>query len=85
MDEPQAPDIVIDARGHGCPVPTLRLRRAMEAAPPGARLCLLADDPLARIDVPHFLAKAGGELVEIRELGGSLRFLVVKLPYKDVR
>ena len=57
----------------------------MEAAPPGARLCLIADDPLARIDVPHFLAEAGGALVEIRELGGSLRFLVVKLPYKDVR
>ena len=85
MDEPQAPEIVIDARGHRCPVPTLRLRRAMEAAPPGARLCLLADDPMARIDVPHFLAEAGGELVEIREWGGSLRFLVVKSPYKDVR
>lgn len=57
----------------------------MQAAPPGARLCLLADDPLARIDVPHFLAEAGGELVETSELDGSLRFLVVKLPYKDVR
>lgn len=85
MDEPQAPEIVIDARGHRCPVPTLRLRRALEAAAPGARLCLIADDPLARIDVPHFLAEAGGELIETRELGGSLRFLVVKLPYKDVR
>jgi tRNA 2-thiouridine synthesizing protein A len=79
------PDILVDARGHRCPVPTLRLRRAMEAAPPGARLCLIADDPMARIDVPHFLAEAGGKLVEISEADGSLRFLVVKLPYKDVR
>jgi tRNA 2-thiouridine synthesizing protein A len=85
-DSPElAPAIVIDARGHRCPVPTLRLRRAMEAAPPGAPLVLIADDPLARIDVPHFLGEAGGELVETSEVNGLLRFLVVKLPYKDVR
>ena len=64
------PEILVDARGHRCPVPTLKLRRAMEAAPAGARLRLLADDPLARIDVPHFLREVGGELVEI---GGSER------------
>jgi tRNA 2-thiouridine synthesizing protein A len=88
MDEPlpeTPPEIVVDARGHRCPVPTLKLRRAMEAAPVGARLRLLADDPLARIDVPHFLREAGGELVETSEMNGSLSFLVVKLPYKDVR
>ncbi len=73
------PEIVVDARGHRCPVPTLKLRRAMEAAPVGARLRLLADDPLARIDVPHFLREAGGELVETSETNGSLRFLVVKI------
>jgi tRNA 2-thiouridine synthesizing protein A len=79
------PEILIDARGHRCPVPTLKLRRALEAAPAGARLTLIADDPLARIDVPHFLREAGGELVDTAELGGSFRFLVVKLPNKDVR
>ncbi|HWF77666.1 MAG TPA: sulfurtransferase TusA family protein [Caulobacteraceae bacterium] len=79
------PEIVVDARGHRCPVPTLRLRRAMEAAPPGARLALLADDPLARIDVPHFLAEAGGELVETAEVNGAVRFLIVKPANKDVR
>jgi tRNA 2-thiouridine synthesizing protein A len=86
VDEPgAAPEILIDARGHRCPVPTLRLRRALEAAPVGARLSLLADDPLARIDVPHFLAEAPGRLVETAELGGVCRFLVVKTPNKDVR
>jgi tRNA 2-thiouridine synthesizing protein A len=79
------PEIVIDARGHRCPVPTLKLRRAMEAAPVGARLALIADDPLARIDVPHFLAAAGGELVETSEVNGAVRFLIVKSANKDVR
>jgi tRNA 2-thiouridine synthesizing protein A len=70
-------EILVDARGHRCPVPTLRLRRALEAAPPGARVRLLADDPLARIDVPHFAAQLGVELLERAEADGELSFLVV--------
>jgi tRNA 2-thiouridine synthesizing protein A len=69
-------EILVDARGHRCPVPTLRLRRALEAAPPGARVRLLADDPLARIDVPHFAAQLGVELLERAEADGALSFLV---------
>jgi tRNA 2-thiouridine synthesizing protein A len=73
-----ADEILVDARGHRCPVPTLKLRRALEAAPAGARLRLLADDPLARIDVPHFAAEAGVAVLEVGEQAGSLAFLVAK-------
>jgi tRNA 2-thiouridine synthesizing protein A len=76
---PMPPDeILVDARGHRCPVPTLRLRRALEAAPPGGRVRLYADDPMARIDVPHFAAEAGVEIVERDDADGVLSFLVVK-------
>jgi len=75
MDEPE---ILVDARGHRCPVPTLKLRRALEAAPAGARLRLLADDPLARIDVPHFLNEVGSELAGVAEESGALSFRIVK-------
>jgi tRNA 2-thiouridine synthesizing protein A len=75
MDEPE---ILIDARGHRCPVPTLKLRRALEAAAVGARVRLLADDPLARIDVPHFLNEIGSELASVGEVDGALSFLIVK-------
>jgi tRNA 2-thiouridine synthesizing protein A len=71
-----ADEILVDARGHRCPVPTLRLRRALEAAPAGARVRLLADDPLARIDVPHFAAEAGFAVFEQGEADGALSFLV---------
>jgi tRNA 2-thiouridine synthesizing protein A len=71
-------EILVDARGHRCPVPTLRLRRALEAAPAGARIRLLADDPLARIDVPHFAAEFGAEVVETAVDGGVLSFLVAR-------
>lgn len=71
-------EILVDARGHRCPVPTLRLRRAVEAAAAGARIRLLADDPMARIDVPHFASQTGLELVEVLELDRGFSFLVGK-------
>ncbi|HPA39483.1 MAG TPA: sulfurtransferase TusA family protein [Phenylobacterium sp.] len=73
-------DILVDARGHRCPVPTLRLRRALETAPDGAVVRLLADDPLARIDVPHFAAGAGFVVLEKAEADGVLSFRVGRAP-----
>lgn len=69
-------EILVDARGHRCPVPTLRLRRALEDAPAGAVVRLLADDPLARIDVPHFAAGAGYVVLDRTEADGVLNYLV---------
>ena len=69
-------EILVDARGHRCPTPTLRLQRALREARPGQRVRLLADDPLARIDVPHFLQDGGGRLIETSAEGGVLSFLV---------
>jgi tRNA 2-thiouridine synthesizing protein A len=74
MDEP----VEIDARGHGCPVPALRLRRALEGLEAGQRVILIADDPMARVDVPHFAAQAGHVLVETRSEGAALVFTVEK-------
>ena len=71
-------EIVVDARGHRCPVPTLRLRRALEQAPAGARVRLLADDPMARIDVPHFAGQAGASLLHQSDDGGVLTFVLAK-------
>ena len=77
-DDMASDEILVDARGHRCPVPTLRLRRALERAPAGARVRLLADDPMARIDVPHFAVQVGAEVLEQSEADGGLSFLVAK-------
>jgi len=71
-------DVTVDARGHRCPTPTLRLRRALERAAPGATVLLVADDPMARIDVPHFLAEAGATLIKLEVEERTLRFLIEK-------
>ena len=64
----------MDARGLSCPVPTLKLRRALAEAPPGTTVVLLVDDPMARIDVPHFAAACGCDIVGREEEGAVLRF-----------
>lgn len=64
--------IVVDARGHRCPTPTLKLRRALERASPGAIVRLIADDPMVRIDVRHFAAQAGVEIVSLEEADGVI-------------
>ncbi len=74
-----AGETIVDARGHRCPTPTLRLRRALADAPRGSVVVLLADDPMARIDVPYFAAEAGHALIECSQEGAVLRFSVLKV------
>ncbi len=74
----EPPHLTVDARGHRCPVPTLRLRRALEGMSEGQQVVLLADDPMARIDVPHFAGQTGHCVVELRETASGLAFTVEK-------
>ena len=37
---------------------------------------MIADDPMARIDVPHFVREAGAEVLEASEAAGVLTFRV---------
>lgn len=59
-------------------MPTLRLRRALEPMAAGRRVVLLADDPMARVDVPHFVGQAGHVLIELKEAGEGFEFTVEK-------
>ncbi|RZJ92241.1 MAG: SirA family protein [Brevundimonas sp.] len=74
MTEP----VIVDARGHRCPTPTLRLQKAYAAATPGARLTLLATDPMARIDAPHLMGQLGGLVLSVEEADGVLTISVAK-------
>lgn len=69
-------ETVVDARGHRCPVPSLRLGKALSAAQPGAVVVLLATDPMARIDAPHLAAQRGATVLSITEADGVLTITV---------
>lgn len=66
----------VDARGHKCPVPSLRLRKALEGQASGVRLILLATDAMARIDVPFLMQELGGRVVQIDEVDDVLKITV---------
>ncbi len=72
------PDETIDARGLLCPLPVLKLSKRMKSLQIGGTACLLADDPAAVVDVPHFCAESGHELVEMTQAEGHQAYLVRK-------
>lgn len=56
-------DLEIDAVGLLCPLPVLRLRKRMAALSTGQTVRLLANDPAAYVDVPHFCQEAGHDFM----------------------
>ncbi|TMV76892.1 sulfurtransferase TusA family protein [Thioclava sp. BHET1] len=50
---------VLDASGLLCPLPVLRARKRLGQLAPGDLLQVIATDPAAAIDLPHFCQQAG--------------------------
>ncbi|MFN4354259.1 sulfurtransferase TusA family protein [Parvibaculum sp.] len=69
-------EILLDVIGQQCPLPVLRARKRLLRLDPGALLRVFASDPVARIDMAHFCAQAGHELVEVRDRGTWIEFLI---------
>lgn len=66
----------IDALGLLCPLPVLKARKALAGLRPGAVLRLRATDPASWIDVPHFCATAGHELLSAEDNGRVKSYLI---------
>jgi tRNA 2-thiouridine synthesizing protein A len=71
-------DFEIDAIGLKCPLPVLRLQKGLTELAAGQVARLLASDPMAAIDVPHFCAQAGHELIRSAEAADHHEFLIRK-------
>jgi tRNA 2-thiouridine synthesizing protein A len=74
MDQP----LIIDVRGLQCPLPVLKTAKRMGPLPAGAAVVVLATDPMAAVDVPHFCQEAGHRLVASTKDGEEMRFEIVK-------
>lgn len=61
-------DQTYDARGLLCPLPVLKSRKLLAAMDAKSILTLHADDPMARIDIPHFCAQAGHILLDTADM-----------------
>lgn len=58
-----SPSDRLDTRGLKCPLPVLKARKRLQSLAPGDILTVEATDPMAAIDIPHFCAESGHELV----------------------
>ena len=72
------PDLEVDARGLLCPLPILRLARALRRAPAGTVAVLLATDPAAVADVEAFCRESAHTLLSTEREGPLYRFRVEK-------
>ena len=77
-------DLEIDARGLICPLPVLRLRKALLQLAPGQTVCLWATDPVAVIDVPHFCAEAGHDLIATTAATDATAYFVRRGPLAEI-
>ena len=71
-------DDELDATGLLCPLPVLKAAKRLRGMPSGAVLRMLADDPAAVVDVPHFCAEQGYKLVSSGEEGGVQVYTIRK-------
>ncbi|MEM7670925.1 MAG: sulfurtransferase TusA family protein [Pseudomonadota bacterium] len=70
----------LDATGLLCPLPVLKARKRLGPLSSGEVLDVIADDPAARIDIPHFCTEQGHELLELTDLeDGQMLFRLRKV------
>ncbi len=68
----------LDTLGLLCPLPVLKARKRLKSMPAGALLRVLADDPAAIIDVPHFCAESGHLLISQEDANGHQVYVIQK-------
>lgn len=64
------PELTLDLSGLLCPLPVLKARKKLNEMTPGAVLVVIATDPMAAIDIPHFCNEQG-HVLESQSGGGT--------------
>jgi tRNA 2-thiouridine synthesizing protein A len=71
---------VLDLRGLKCPLPALFARRALRRMNPGQELAVLADDPMAPVDIPHMCHQEGFHVLQVNQRNGTSEILLATAP-----
>lgn len=67
---------LVDAKGLNCPLPILRVRKALKDVPSGEVLEVLTTDPGSVTDLQAFCRQTGNELIEHSQEDDVFRFLI---------
>jgi tRNA 2-thiouridine synthesizing protein A len=68
----------LDTSGYRCPLPVIRLEAVLRGMSGGAQVTVIADDPVAAIDIPHFCREAGHQVTRLEAAPGFCVFLVTR-------
>jgi tRNA 2-thiouridine synthesizing protein A len=64
FDKGEMTEKTLNLRGLKCPLPTLRVRKALTGLKPGDLLVAECTDPLTAIDIPNLINQTGDEMLE---------------------
>lgn len=78
MPPDEKTDSTLDCTKMLCPVPIIKISKAVKALQPGQTLLMLADDPGSRADMIAWAKQTGNDLLEIKEEGRVFKFYVRK-------
>jgi tRNA 2-thiouridine synthesizing protein A len=70
--DPGASAEVLDLRGLKCPLPALLAKRALLRAAAGTLFDVVADDPLAAVDIPHMCTQESFDVLSVRRDGACV-------------
>lgn len=73
--EPKA-DRTVDYRGLFCPMPIVKVSKAIQEIEVGQVLEMWADDPGSKPDMEAWIRQTGHELLDSREESGVFKFYV---------
>jgi tRNA 2-thiouridine synthesizing protein A len=71
-------DTTLNLRGLKCPLPALKVRKALTRLAAGDRLVAECTDPLAAIDIPNLIRETGDAIEDTRQNEGVLVFRIRK-------
>lgn len=71
-------DETLDCKGLSCPMPILKLAKAIKGMESGKVLELLGTDPGSKSDIPKWCDKTGNEYLGMEEGEGYSKFYIRK-------
>ena len=72
-------DETLDLRGLKCPLPALLAKKSLAPLPAGSLRTVLADDPMAVVDIPHMCHGEGLALESTVSRAGYNEFRIRKI------
>ena len=78
FDKGEMTEKTLNLRGLKCPLPTLRVRKALTGLQPGDLLVAECTDPLTEIDIPNLINQTGDELLETSRADKVITFRIRK-------